>query len=120
MLVEPITMEPIDPVTVMHLKLYNKESIPDSVFIAINQLIIKHWKEGRAKFYLKELIECILCIEEWTAECSIASCLDIEVFYRSKGWSVNFSCDETDVRFAASGKAKANPKTSYFLFCGPN
>ena len=86
---EKIKNRSITPEEVKKLKVH---TIPDVIFEATNELIIKHFDGIRAIVELNEIIDKV-CTEETGLthnEIFDSHYLDIEDYYRNQGWDVTY------------------------------
>jgi|CXWL01.1.fsa_nt_gi hypothetical protein len=82
-------IKPISPDDVAGKK---AATIPDVVFEAINDLIVKNWAGTRATILQSKIVESILNRDDAITEKSIFEhrWLDIEDIYREAGWDVKY------------------------------
>lgn len=87
------TIEAMTPAQAADLKM---SRIPEKVFEAFNEVIADHLSEGHATVKQEEVVERILAkfsgeVEKITRHNIFENgWLDVEAFYRKKGWKVSY------------------------------
>lgn len=86
------------PITPDQVTLQKSRGIPDFVYSAFNEMIVKHWNGDEATFEQADLItlmidkakECGLSTRDPRSEIFAKRYLEIEDVYREVGWVVVF------------------------------
>ncbi len=76
-------VRPLKPSEIVEAK---KESIPDQVFEAFNELIAENWRGSSATFRLSEVHKLV---NKKLGGCKLGW-LDVEPVYRKQGWKVDY------------------------------
>lgn len=89
-------MKPLSPKQVIEAK---RKSIPDFVYEAFNELLIKHFRNERAVISQEEAIHRIM--EYSGTEIFDDRWLDIEGEYQKNGWEVTYDSEQNNFVFKA-------------------
>ena len=101
--------KPITPGEVCKAK---KDSLPDEVLEAFNELIAKHWDGSSATIRQKEVVALIKSKLDLKRHDQIYArgWLDVEDVYRKAGWTVTYDkpgyCESYEATFRFSRKRK--------------
>jgi hypothetical protein len=82
-----MAVKPISPNDVVKLK---KNTIPDEVFEAFNELIARNFDGNSSTFRLSTVIELIVSKGRASKEIHSNHWLDVEPVYREEGWLVEY------------------------------